>query len=135
MGCNVFCQAVAGVNWWWFAAAVVVCFALGALWYSVLFQRTWVRVFRVEMGEVTPGGMVRTFATQIAASVVYGFAIFVLTGISAWVSLLAIVGFCAWEKGNLGFEFSRWNDFFMACLIRAGYTFLAGVIFLLFALI
>lgn len=133
--CNLLCQAVAGMNWWWFAAATVVCVACGAIWYSILFPKAWVRVFKVEMGKVTTLGMVRTFGLQIAATLVYGFALWVLTSLSAWIALIALVGFCAWEKGNLNFEFSRIKDFFMASLIRVGYTFIAGVIFILFALI
>jgi hypothetical protein len=133
--CNLLCSAVAGINWWWFAAATVAAFGGGALWYSLLFAKAWIRVFKVEMGEVTTGGFLRTMSLQLAATAAFGFALFVLANLSVWIALIALAGFCAWEKGNLNFEFSRMRDFVMAVVIRVGYTFIAGIIFILFALI
>jgi hypothetical protein len=129
------CQSVSTINWWWFAAATVVSFIVGAIWYSLLFAKTWVKVFKVDLGVVTTGSFLRTMLLQFAANAAFGFVMFVLTDISVWIALLSLAGFCAWEKGNLNFEFGRLKDFVMAVTIRVGYTFIAGVIFILFALI
>lgn len=133
--CDLLSQAVGGINWWRFAAATVVCIACGAMWYSVLFPRTWARVFKIDTEGVTSASMMRSFGLQILATVVYGFALWVLAALSAWIAIIALAGFCAWEKGNLSFDFSRTKDFFTAALIRVGYTFLAGMIFIIFALL
>ncbi|MDR0230847.1 MAG: hypothetical protein LBI82_01865 [Dysgonamonadaceae bacterium] len=131
--CSLFCQILSGINWWWFAAAVVVTFGVGAIWYSWLFAKTWMKVFKVEMGEVTTGSIFRTMFLQFVANLLFGLTFFVLTQLSVWIALLSLAGFCAWEKGNLNFEFAKVKDFIMAVVIRVGYTFLAGIIFILFA--
>jgi hypothetical protein len=59
--------------------------------------------------------------------------LFVLAEISVWIALLSLAGFCAWENGNLNFEFSRMKDFIMAVTIRGGYTFITGAVVILFA--
>ena len=132
--CNLFCQSSCGINWWWFAAAVIVAFGIGALWYSVLFAKAWVRVFRVEMEKPTTGSLLCTMFLQLVATAVFGLVFFVLTNLSICIAVLALIGFCAWEKGNLKFEFADMRDFIQAVCIRVGYTFVAGIIFILFAL-
>jgi hypothetical protein len=133
--CNLFSQTLSGINWWWFAVAVIVTFGVGALWYSKLFAKTWIRVFKVEMGEVTTGSFLRTMSLQLAANLLFGLVFFILTHLCVWIALLTLVGFCGWEKGNLNFEFAKIKDFILAVTIRVGYTFIAGLIFILFALI
>jgi hypothetical protein len=133
--CCLFCQSIAGINWWWYAAAIIVSFGIGGVWYSALFKEAWIRVFKVEMGEVTTGSFLRTMSIQFAANMLLGLVFFVLTNLSVWIALLTLVGFCGWEKGNLNFEFCRMKDFMMAVVIRVGYTFIAGIVFILFALL
>ena len=133
--CNLFCQTLSGINWWWFAVAVIVTFGVGAMWYSVLFAKRWVKVFKVEMGEVTTGRFLRTMSLQLVVNLFFGLVFFILTHLSVWIALFSLVGFCAWEKGTLSFEFAKMKDFILAATIRVGYTFIAGLIFILFALI
>ena len=134
--CNLLCQSFSEINWWSFIVATIVAFAIGAFWYSVLFPKAWARVFKVEMSEKpTTGSMIRTMSLQLAVTVVYGLVFFVLRNLSVWIALLSLVGFCSWEKGNLNFEFAKMKDFIMAVTIKVGYTFIAGIIFILFALI
>ncbi|MFT3902732.1 MAG: hypothetical protein QM727_06140 [Niabella sp.] len=132
---NLLLQCISEINWWWYSVAIVVSFAVGGVWYSLLFAKTWIRVFRVEMGEVTIGSFLRTMSIQLAANLLLGVVFFILTNISIWIALLTLVGFCGWEKGNLNFEFSKMKDFIMASVIRVGYTLAAGIIFILFALL
>lgn len=134
--CNLFCDAIANINYVWFGIAVVVTFGLGAVWYSTLFSKAWMRVFRVVMPEkITTSSIVRTMLLQFMANVLLGLVFFVLTNVSVWLAVLVLVGFCAWEKGNLNFQFAKIKDFFTAVLIQVGYTFLAGIVFILFAMI
>jgi hypothetical protein len=133
--CNTLCQAIDAINWWWFAAATVVSFAIGAVWFSWLFAKAWLKVFKVELGEVTFGTFLRTMSLQLASTLLFGLVIFVLTKLSVWIAFFALAGFCGWEKGKLNFQFSRMKDFVMATVIQSGYTFVAGLVFILFALI
>lgn len=133
--CNLLCQAISDINFWYIVAVVVV-FGVGAVWYSLLFSKAWMRVFKVEMpADVKPGDAAFTMIMQLLASALFGLAFFVLTPISVWLSLLLLIAFCGWQKAGLKFRYTKWNDYFMAALIEAGYTFVAGIIFILFALI
>jgi hypothetical protein len=134
--CNLLCPVIFNINWIWFAVAVIVTFGVGAVWHSLLFAKAWIRVFKVEMPEkVTTSSFIRTMSVQFIGNILYGFVFFILTGISVWLAIIALIGFCGWEKGFLNFQFAKIKDFMMASLIRVGYTFVAGLIFILFALI
>ena len=133
--CDILFQYIAEINWLWYAVASVVSFAIGGIWYSLLFAKAWLRVFRIKMGTVTAVTFIRTMSLQLAATLLYGLVFFILTKISVCLAVLTLVGFCGWEKGNLNFDFSNMKDFFMAVVIRVGYTFVAGIVFILFALI
>ena len=102
-GCLV-CKSIAAINWWWFAAATIVSFAVGAVWYSWFFAKAWIRVFKVEMGEVTTGSVIRTMMLQFAATLLYGLVFFVLTKLSVGVAILSLVGFCGWEHGTVSIQ-------------------------------
>ena len=128
-------QHIAPINWLWLGAATIVAFGIGAVWFSAFFAKAWVRVFKVEMGEVNAASFVRTMGLQFVATFFLGLVLFVLTNISVWVALMTLIGIVGWEKAMLNFQFSTFKDFIMAVVIRAGYTFVAGIVFILFALI
>ncbi len=134
--CSSFCGLFSHVNWLWYIISVIVAFAVGALWYSVLFSKAWMRVFKVEIPEkIQSSNTCITMLTQLMATALSGLTFFVLTTISLWLAILVLVAFCGWQKGNLKFRYTKWDEYFTAALIEAGYTFVAGVIFILFALI
>lgn len=134
--CNVFSEAFSQINWLWYAVAVVVVFGVGGAWYSALFSKTWIRIFKVEIPEKTPAGsMARIFGLQVLATALQGVVFFMLTNVSVCLSALTLIGFCGWGKANLGFQFCKIRDFITAAMINVGYTFVAGVVFILFALI
>ena len=133
--CGFFMQHIAPINWLWLVAATAVSFGIGAVWYSVLFAKAWVKIFKVEMGEVNTASFVRTMGLQFVATFFLGLVFFVLTNISVWVALMTLIGIIGWEKAMLNFQFSNLKDCFMAIVIRAGYTFVAGIVFILFALL
>jgi hypothetical protein len=134
--CNLLCQAISSVNWIWFIVAVIATFIIGGIWYSALFAKTWIRVFKVEMPEkITTSSFIRTISLQFLANILFGFVFFVLTKVSVLIAIISLVGFCGWEKGGMNFQFAKIKDFLTAVLIRVGYTFIAGIIFILFALI
>jgi hypothetical protein len=128
-------QAISEIKWLWFAIAAIIAYGIGAIWYSLLFSKAWVRVFKVEMGQVTTGSFIRTMGGQLLGTALLGFVFFVLAKISVAIAILALIGFCGWEKSTLNFQFAKLKDFMMATLIHVGYTFVAGIVFILFALI
>ncbi|MCL2328125.1 MAG: DUF1761 domain-containing protein [Bacteroidetes bacterium] len=133
--CSIVSHYAAEINWWWFAAATIVSFAIGGVWYSLLFSKAWIRVFKVEMEGVTTASVVRTMLFQLLTTMFLGAVFFVLTNISVWIAILTLVGICGWEKGKLNFQFSRRKDFLMAVVIEVGHTFVVGMVFILFALL
>jgi len=136
MNSELFYVVLSNINWMWFAVAVVSVFALGAIWYSLLFTKMWISVFKIDMPEKpTTGLLLRTFVMQLIVCLLFGLALFVIAKISVCIALLALVAFAGWEKGELNFQFSDFKKYWRAAIIRAGYTFLAGIIFILFAMI
>jgi hypothetical protein len=131
-----FRQLFLHINWWWFSAAVVVTFIIGAAWFSVLFSKTWVRIFKVEMPEKTTAGlMFRTLALQFVVNVFFGLLFFILAPLSLYVALFALIVFCGWQKGMLNFQFPKFSNFVMAATINVGYTFVVGIVYILFSLL
>ncbi|MDR1698694.1 MAG: hypothetical protein LBR75_02565 [Prevotellaceae bacterium] len=132
-----FCEIFSGINWCWYAVAIVVVFAVGGLWFSVFFKKTWVRVFKVEMPEKrSTANMVRTMGMQFLINAVFGLWFFILTQYGGfWFAVITLCVFCAWQKGLLNFHYPKFKDYAMAAIIEAGFTFITGMVFILFALI
>ncbi len=134
--CSLLCQLFLDVNWLWFVIAVLAAFLLGALWYSVLFPKLWVKTFKVELPDkLAPGNMFVTMFGQIVATALMGLSLFLITPVSFWLAVLTLVGFCGFNKGMLKYKFYKWRDYFRAAGIEVTYQFLAGMVFILFALI
>lgn len=134
--CDLLCGAFCSINWMWFAIAVVVAFGTGAIWHTFLFAKTWMRVFKVDMSEKPEtANMVITMLMQLLVTAFFGLVFFMLTILSVWLAVLVLIGFCAWQKGTLKFRYVKWKTFVEAACIEAGYTFVTGIIFILFALI
>jgi hypothetical protein len=123
------------INWWWYSVAVIVAYGVGVLWYSVLFPKMWVRVFRLQMGAVTTGGFVRTMGIQLVSTMVFGLVIFIFALLDKGLALLVLFGFAAWLVGALNFKFSQPKDLLQAILIEVGYMLVAGNVFVLFGLL
>lgn len=134
--CTTFCNLFSQINWLWYAVSVIVAYAAGALWFSFLFAKTWMRVFKVEMPEKGAStGAVPTMLIQLVVTALFGIIFFVMVPVSLWLAVLVLFAFCGWQKGGLKFRYVKWNEYFSAALVEAGYTFVAGAIFILFALI
>jgi len=133
---NTFLFLLSNIQWIWFTIAVIITFAIGAIWYSFLFPKTWMRVFKVEMPDkITKFSIVRTMLLQLIVSILFGSIFFLLTQFSFFISVFVLIGFCAWQKGGLNFQFAKWKDYVLAACIQVGYTFIAGMVFIIFGLI
>ncbi len=133
---NTFCQIITDINWVWFLVSVVITFGIGAIWYSLLFSKAWIQVFKVEMSEKpSMSSFISTMLLQLIASALLGLVFFILDKVSVWIAILALVGFCGWQKATLRFQFANWKNFVQAVWIQVGYTCLAGITFILFGLV
>lgn len=135
--CNgVFCALVGQIDWLWYVLSILAVYVVGALWYSVLFRKMWLEVFKVKIPTKPSGGnMFVTFFGQLVATALMGLVIFIITPVSVWLAVIMVFAVCGWQKGSLKYQFAEWREYFRAAWVTAGYTFVAGVIFILFALI
>lgn len=132
--CSAFCSWFSQINWLWYGVSVALVYAIGALWYSVLFTKVWMRVFKIEMPQsVEKSSVLFTMFFQLLATAILGLVMFLLSNVSCWLAVLVLIGFCGWHKASLKFQFAKWKDFFTAAMIDVGYLFIAGLIFILFA--
>lgn len=124
------------INWLWYLVSVVVAFTIGALWYTVLFVDEWIQVFKVDMPEeYRPAITYPTVLIQLLVTALFGLVFFMLTITSVWLALLVLASICGWQMGMLKYRYVQWKEYFIAALIEAGYTFIAGIVFILFALV
>ncbi len=124
------------INWLWYFISVIVVVTMGTLWYTVLFISQWIQVFKVDMpDENRPMSAYPTILLQLLSVTLFGLAFFILTKIFLWLALLILVAICGWQKGLLKFRYVQWKEYFTAAWIEAGYTFIAGLIFIFFALV
>ncbi len=135
METNVFCSLFSQIKWGWYLIAVVVAFLMGAWWYWGLFTKAWERVFKVTIpkkGRI-PEGVLFAISMQFLVTALMGIVFFMLVKVSLWLAILALVAFCGWQKAGLKFRYIKWKDYFTAAMIEAGYTFVAGIILIIFA--
>jgi hypothetical protein len=138
------CQAFLGlfsvISWLWYAISVLVAFAVGALWYTVLFGKQWLKAVNYEcvcgaklsMGEKCtcaprfPWEMVFQFISTAIVGLMY----FVLTPISIWMAIFVSVAFSAWTKSMYKFEIASWKRFKTLAAINVGYFMVVSAIFI-----
>jgi hypothetical protein len=69
---------VAGVNWLAVVASRVVSYALGGLWYAVLFTKPWIRYTGITHESAAAGGNAKMAASYAGAFAMYLVAVAVL---------------------------------------------------------
>ncbi len=124
------------INWIWFAFAVVAAFAVGAMWYSLLFFKTWREVFKVDMPDQDrPGGWIRSFLIQFVTGTMLGVLVFVLATLSVKFAIFAVITVAGWQMCAITFKYGEWKRFLQATMIESGYTVACGVVYILFSMI
>jgi Protein of unknown function (DUF1761) len=99
----------ADINWLAVLVAAVAYFLLGALWYSLLFQKSWIKASNVNMNDPNAkkgvaGIMLTSFLTIVITTI--GLAMFIARiGSGGWmtgckVGLIAGVCFCFMAISN-----------------------------------
>lgn len=140
-----FCP-IESISWLWFCISVVVSFLAGAIWYGLLFPKTWMKAVKYECecgADVVNGekctckkrSVLPTFIIQFISTALVVFMYFILTSISIWLSVVVVIAVSAWMKSILKFQISNWKRFMTLAAIDISYFFIVSVIAVLFSLI
>ncbi|MDR2038562.1 MAG: hypothetical protein LBQ60_11630 [Bacteroidales bacterium] len=126
---------IAQINWVWFAFSVVAAFAVGAIWYSLLFFNTWRVVFKVDMPDQnTPYGWIRSFIIQLITGSMYGLVCFTIAYLSVGFAFFTVFTIAGWQMCTNTFKYGGWKHFLQSVMIESGYTVVSGSIYILFSL-
>jgi hypothetical protein len=120
---------------WYITALIIVC-VLCAAWYLLVFSGKWIKVFKVDLPKkFDSGNLTLTICLQVVSSALIGLAFFLIAPFSGWLALFILIAFCAWQTASLKLRYSDFKEFNCAATIEAGYTFLAGITFILFGML
>lgn len=130
----------------WYFVAVAISFLIGALWYGLLFPKTWMKAIRYECacgadvinGEkctCSKNSVLPTMIFQLISTALVVLVFFILTPIHIWLSILVVIAIASWMKSNLKFQISDWKRFVTLALIDVGYFTIVSIIGILFSLI
>lgn len=133
------------ISWLWYAVGVVAVYALGALWYTVLFGKKWIKAvnYKCVCGADLSNDEKCTckprfpweMAFQLISTAILGLMYFVVTPISLPIAILIAIAVTAWNKSMLKFQIADWKRFTTLALIDVGYFVVASVVFILLALL
>ncbi|NDV83171.1 DUF1761 domain-containing protein [Bacteroides sp. 51] len=134
MESSYFSMVISQIDWVWFAFSVVAAFAVGAIWYSLIFFNTWRAVFKVDMPDQnSPLGWIRSFIVQFVTGTMLGLVCFVLASVSIGFAAFTVVTIAGWQMCTITFKYGDWKRFLQAVMIESGYTLACGVIYILFS--
>lgn len=132
-----------GISWLWYVISVVVAFGMGALWYTVLFGKKWIKAVNyvclcganIYDGEecTCKGRFPWEMLFQFMGTALIGLMYFLLTPVSLWLSIIACVAFAGWTKSMLKFQIAGWSRYITLAMIDVGYFVVVSVIFILFS--
>jgi hypothetical protein len=131
---NIISQVISQINWVWYAFALVAAFAVGALWYSLVWFKKWKEVFKVDMPDQdTPAGWIRSFLIQFVTGGMLGLLCFVLAALSLKFAIFAVLTIAGWQACTNTFKFGSWRRFLLSVAIESGYTVAASAVYILFS--
>lgn len=134
MESSYFSLVISQLDWVWFSFAVVAAFAVGAIWYSLLFFNIWRSVFKVDMPDQnSPSGWIRSFIIQFVTGAMLGLVCFTLASISIGFATFTVVALAGWQMCALTFKYGDWKRFLQAVMIESGYTLVCGLVYILFS--
>lgn len=87
------------INWLAVLVATLASFALGALWYSLLFKNTWIREVGIPEEEMKKANLAKIFGTCL-----------LLTGVMAFGMAMLIQGH---GKGMIDWKGGLWHGLFI----------------------
>ncbi len=133
------------ISWLWYTVAVIIAFGTGALWYTVIFGKQWIKAVNYECrcgANLSKGEECKCESRfpwemifQFISTAVIGLMYFFLTQISLCMSIFVCIAFAAWTKSMLKFQIADWKRYITLALVDVGYFVVVSAIFILFALL
>lgn len=120
--------AFQNLNWLAVLVSAISTFALGGVWYSVLFARRWSKETGITNESASRKNMARTFGLAFVLALVAAFFLAMFIGKNASTGFGAIAGFMAglgWVSTFLGIIYLFESKSFALFLINAGYSILS----------
>ncbi len=137
---KAFFDLFSDISWLWYVISVLVAYAAGALWYTVLFGKQWIKAvhFECQCGAKLYKGETCTCSPHFPVEMVFqfistgivGLMYFVLTPVSIWMAILVGLSFSAWTKSMYKFEIASWERFTILAAINVGYFVVVSAIFI-----
>ncbi|MDP3397885.1 MAG: DUF1761 domain-containing protein [Bacteroidales bacterium] len=133
------------ISWMWYGISVLLAFGAGALWYTVLFGKQWIKVVNYECAcgaNLSKGEECKCKSRfpwemifQFVSTVIIGIMYFLLTSVSVALAIIVCLAFAGWTKSMLKFQIADWNRYITHALIDVGYFTLVSAIFIVFSLL
>lgn len=137
------CRLFSHVSWLWYAIAVIVVYAVGALWYTVLFGKYWLKALNyiclcganlsIDEKCTCKPRFPYEMVFQFISTAILGLLYFLVAPFSIWVSVAIVVAFSAWTKSMMKFQIADWRRFKTLAAIDVGYFVIASIVFILFS--
>lgn len=131
------------ISWLWYVIAVITAFGTGAIWYTLLFGKQWVKAVNYEClcgANISKGDKCTCnnrfpweMIFQLIGTALIGLMYFILTPISVWLSVIVCIAFAGWTKSMLKFQIASWNRYITLASIDVGYFIVVSAIFVLFS--
>lgn len=135
--------ALLQISWLWYIISVFVAFGAGAIWYTILFGKSWVKVVKYEClcgADISKGEKCTCknrfpweMIFQLIGTALIGLMYFILTPISVWLSVIVCIAFAGWTKSMLKFQIAEWKRYITLASIDVGYFIVVSAIFVLFS--
>ena len=112
------------INWLSVIASALAAFALGSLWYSVLFGKTWQKLIKLSDEDMKSANMPLIFGTTFILNVIGAFVLDMFIGKDATLMTGLMAGLLvslAWVATSLGINYLFARKSFTLYLIDAGY--------------
>ena len=112
------------MNYWAIVLAAVSAFALGGLWYSVLFQRSWQRAAGLSDEQVKGGNKALIFGGSFVLSLIAAFVFAMFLGPNPSLALGLGAGFSAglcWVAASFGINYLFERRNLRLFLVNGGY--------------
>lgn len=133
------------ISWLWYCISVVLAFGMGALWYTVLFGKQWIKavnyvcVCGANLSNEEKCSCKARFPWemifQLISTAIVGMMFFLLTPLSLVMAVIVVFAFAGWTKSMLKFQIADWKRFITLASIDVGYFVVVSIIFIVFSML
>lgn len=137
--------AFSQISWLWYCISVVLAFGMGALWYTVLFGKQWIKAVNyvcacgANLSNEEKCSCKARFPWemifQLISTAIVGMMFFLLTPLSLVMAVIVVFAFAGWTKSMLKFQIADWKRFITLASIDVGYFVVVSIIFIGFSML